>query len=89
MVGDSWPNDIVGAKRAHLRAVWLNPSRAQLHGRLPAPDAEIRALAELPAALDKLGGPADGRPRRATPYALTAVVMPAASGPAPHTEEAP
>jgi membrane-associated phospholipid phosphatase/phosphoglycolate phosphatase-like HAD superfamily hydrolase len=57
MVGDSWPNDVVGAKGAHLRAVWLNPQRAELHGRLPAPDAEIRSLAELPAVLDMLGGP--------------------------------
>ena len=58
MVGDSWPNDVVGAKKAHLRAVWLNSARAQLHGRTPAPDVEIRALAELPAALAELGGPA-------------------------------
>ena len=26
MVGDSWPNDVAGAVRAGLRAVWYNPS---------------------------------------------------------------
>ncbi len=89
MVGNSSPNNVVGAKKAHLRAVWLNPVRAQLHGRTPAPDAEIRALSELPAALAGLGGPADCAPRGAAAHTITAVVLPAATQPPAHTEEAP
>jgi beta-phosphoglucomutase-like phosphatase (HAD superfamily) len=37
MVGDSWENDIAGAKAAGLRAVWLNPSG------LPCPPASAAA----------------------------------------------
>jgi putative hydrolase of the HAD superfamily len=49
-VGDSLAHDVVAAQAAGLRAVWLNRAGA----RRPAdahPDAEIRSLAELPAAL--------------------------------------
>jgi putative hydrolase of the HAD superfamily len=51
MVGDSYPNDVAGARAAGLRAVWFNPAG------LPCPlaqawhDAEVRALADLPAAI--------------------------------------
>jgi FMN phosphatase YigB (HAD superfamily) len=42
MVGDSWPNDVVGATNAGIRAVWLNR-----HGA-PCPDpslaVEVRAF---------------------------------------------
>jgi putative hydrolase of the HAD superfamily len=49
-VGDSLAHDVVGAQAAGLRAVWLNRAGAR---RPPDahPDAEIRSLAELPAAL--------------------------------------
>ena len=54
MVGDSWPNDVAGAKAAGLRAVWFNPSRRARPAGAAAPDAEIRRLAELPQALARL-----------------------------------
>ena len=44
MVGDSWANDVEGARRAGLRAVWFNRARASPAGRRAAPpDAEISA----------------------------------------------
>ena len=56
MVGDSWENDIVGAQRAGIRAVWFNP-------RGEAPPASgvpvLRALAPVEAALEMIF--ADGR----------------------------
>ncbi len=63
MVGDSWPNDVVGAQAAGLRAVWLNPSGAR-RADGTAPDAEIRALADLPQALAGLSGAAPVAPPR-------------------------
>ena len=57
MVGDSWPNDVAGAKAAGLRVVWFNPHGAKAPADRPAADAEIGALAKLPEALDQLGGP--------------------------------
>lgn len=54
MVGDSWPNDMAGAKAAGLRTVWLNPSGAPPPDGAAPPDAEIAALAELPAAVARL-----------------------------------
>ena len=54
MVGDRTDNDVGGAKRAGLRAVWFNPSHAPLpEGAMPA-DAEVARLSELPAALIRL-----------------------------------
>jgi putative hydrolase of the HAD superfamily len=56
MVGDSYANDIAGARAAGLRTVWFNPAR------LPSPttqaqhDAEVRTLAQLPAAIARLDG---------------------------------
>jgi HAD superfamily hydrolase (TIGR01509 family) len=49
-VGDSLAHDVLGAQAVGLRAVWLNRSGAR---RPPDahPDAEIRSLVELPAAL--------------------------------------
>ena len=57
MVGDSWRNDVAGAKAAGLRAVWFNPHGAKAPTGRPVPDAEIGALSRLPEALDELGGP--------------------------------
>ena len=64
MVGDSWPNDVAGARAAGLRAVWLNPSRARRPDGAAAPDAEIRRLADLPPALARLSGAAPVAPPR-------------------------
>ena len=41
MVGDSWPNDIEGARTAGIRAVWFNPD-----GK-PAPDPAVQTIAAL------------------------------------------
>lgn len=50
MVGNSLPRDVGGAKRAGIRAIWLNrpgdPPDVDV-----TPDAEIRTLEELPAHL--------------------------------------
>ncbi|GHF33732.1 putative hydrolase of the HAD superfamily [Deinococcus metalli] len=48
MVGDSWTNDVAGARAAGLRAVWLSRTAA------PAPEPgvpTVARLADLPAAL--------------------------------------
>jgi len=70
MVGDSLENDIAGAQAAGLRAIWLAPRRAKAAPGAPVPDARIRKLAELPAALVRLGGPhAPPRPtKEAAPW---------------------
>jgi membrane-associated phospholipid phosphatase/beta-phosphoglucomutase-like phosphatase (HAD superfamily) len=57
MVGDSWPNDVAGAKAAGLRVVWFNPHRAKAPAGSVVADAEIGELSKLPEALDALGGP--------------------------------
>ncbi|MFC0533521.1 HAD family hydrolase [Phytohabitans kaempferiae] len=54
-VGDSWEHDVVGARAAGLRAVWLNRA-GEPRPAGPPPDAEVRSLAELPAVLAALGG---------------------------------
>jgi len=64
MVGDSWPNDVAGARAAGLRVVWLNPSKARRPDGAAAPDAEIRRLADLPPALARLSGAAPVAPPR-------------------------
>lgn len=64
MVGDSWPNDVAGANAAGLHAVWLNPAKARRPDGAAAPDAEIRTLADLPAALARLSGAAPVAPPR-------------------------
>lgn len=53
MVGDAYRVDIVGAKAAGLRAIWFNPSGAPCPLVHPVHDTEIRAMAELPAALEQ------------------------------------
>jgi FMN phosphatase YigB (HAD superfamily) len=57
MVGDSWPNDVAGAKAAGLRAVWFNPHGARTPPGDAGADAEIGVLSKLPEALEALGGP--------------------------------
>jgi putative hydrolase of the HAD superfamily len=55
MVGDSWANDIVGARRAGIRGVWFNPRRLAK----PEADAavgEINALTPVDAVMPILFG---------------------------------
>jgi len=50
MVGDSWAADVVGARRAGIRAIWFNPDEAFAPvGEAPVP--ELRALEPVDAAL--------------------------------------
>jgi len=53
MVGDTYEVDIVGAKAAGLRAIWFNPAGAPCPTVHPVHDAEIRAMAALPAVLEQ------------------------------------
>jgi len=50
MVGDSWAADIVGAARAGIRAVWLNPLRQPMPAE-PAGVTEIHSLTPVSAVL--------------------------------------
>jgi len=54
MVGDDYRVDIVGAKAAGLRAIWFNPSAAPCPLLHPQHDAEVRTMAQLPAAVADL-----------------------------------
>jgi putative hydrolase of the HAD superfamily len=56
-VGDTWEHDVVAPAACGLRTVWLNPSGApRPYGAGSYPDAEIRALTDLPDALGHLSG---------------------------------
>jgi putative hydrolase of the HAD superfamily len=52
-VGDDPDNDVRGAAAMGMRTVWVNPGLRPWPGG-PAPDAEIRSVAELPGAVDAL-----------------------------------
>ena len=52
-VGDSFQNDIIGAKQAGVRSVWLNRQREDNETREQL-DFEISSLRELTGALEKL-----------------------------------
>ena len=54
-VGDSLSGDVAGAKDAGARAIWFNPSGRPRTGCI-APDAEVRALAELSGLLEEWKG---------------------------------
>jgi putative hydrolase of the HAD superfamily len=41
MIGDNWENDVLGARRAGLSAIWFNPERSEV------PDADCRHVATL------------------------------------------
>lgn len=41
MVGDSWRNDVEGARAAGIRPVWFNPDR------VPAPDPSVQVITAL------------------------------------------
>lgn len=53
-VGDKQFEDVHGARSAGMTSVWINRAAAPANSALPAPDAEIRSLLELPAALERL-----------------------------------
>lgn len=63
MVGDSWANDVEGARRAGLRTVWFNPARTRRPAGAAPPDAEVARLADLPRAVAAL----QSRPPAAAP----------------------
>ena len=52
-IGDHPNDDIAGARRAGMRAIWFNPNGKPWAGE-EEPSAEIRSLAELPALLARL-----------------------------------
>ncbi len=56
MVGDGTTNDIAGAQRAGIRTIWYNPTKRRFPEGARPPDAVIRKLADLPAAVDRLAG---------------------------------
>jgi FMN phosphatase YigB (HAD superfamily) len=59
MVGDSYENDVVGARRVGLWTVWYDPSGDARPAGEPLHDAEIADLRELPAAIDEIAGLAE------------------------------
>lgn len=60
MVGDSWANDVIGAREAGLRAIWFNPDRRaqpdnggdvlEINALTPAADVASFILGAIPAA---------------------------------------
>lgn len=51
MVGDSWENDVLGANRVGIRAVWLNEKNGETrHGALYQTVRSLHALLDLLAA---------------------------------------
>ncbi len=59
MVGDTYENDIVGAKHVGLWSVWYNPGGDGCPVSEPLHDVEIADLRELPAAIDEVAGLAE------------------------------
>lgn len=55
-VGDKQFEDVKGARDAGIAAVWINRKGEPLNPDLPAPDAEVRSLSQLPDALQRLTG---------------------------------
>ena len=45
-IGDSYNNDVVGAKQAGMRVCWFNPGKKAVSGEAE-PDREIRSLEEI------------------------------------------
>lgn len=54
-VGDKQFEDVKGARNAGMSVVWINRRAEPINPDLPAPDAQVRDLLELPAVLDRLG----------------------------------
>jgi putative hydrolase of the HAD superfamily len=57
MVGDDYNADVLGAKAAGWRAIWLNQPARLAPAALPLHDAEIQSMRELPSALNQLHYP--------------------------------
>ena len=51
-VGDSYERDVLGAKKAGMRACWFNPRGLRLPQEDVEPDFEIGALDHIPEILD-------------------------------------
>ena len=79
MVGDGTTNDITGAQRAGIRTIWYNPTKRRFPEGAQRPDAVIRKLADLPAAVDKLAGVEPERRSRRQREAETAAAAAAAA----------
>jgi putative hydrolase of the HAD superfamily len=60
MVGDSWGNDVVGARAARIRAVWFNPGRRPMPADPPGV-ADIHSLTPAGDVLAVLSGEAHQR----------------------------
>jgi len=58
MIGDDYQVDIAGAAAAGLRTIWFNPARSACPLLHPVHDAEVWAMADLPAIVDNLVTPA-------------------------------
>jgi len=59
MVGDTYENDVAGAKRVGLWTVWYNPGGAACPASEARHDVEIADLRELSAAIDQVAGLAE------------------------------
>jgi hypothetical protein len=83
MVGDGTTNDIAGAQRAGIHTIWYNPTKRRFPEGAQPPDAVIRKLSELPAAVDRLAGVTpekrSRRQRRSDAEAAAAVAATAAA----------
>jgi len=79
MVGDGTTNDIAGAQRARMRTIWYNPTKRRFPDAAQPPDAVIRRLSELPAAVDRLAGVQPERRSRKQRKADAEVVAAAAA----------
>jgi putative hydrolase of the HAD superfamily len=51
-VGDRQYEDVQGASRAGMRAVWLNRDRVVSDPNLPEPEYHVGSLLEIPALVD-------------------------------------
>jgi putative hydrolase of the HAD superfamily len=55
-VGDSYANDVIGAKNAGMRACWLNRAEVKMPDEKTKPDFIIGKFEELPALLAQQAG---------------------------------
>jgi putative hydrolase of the HAD superfamily len=54
MVGDSLSRDVLGARNAGLRCIWVNRTGAVHDSGFPIPDAEVSDLSRIPELLDTM-----------------------------------
>lgn len=52
-VGDRQYEDVQGASKAGMRAIWLNRDRVALDPNLPSPDHHVESLLEIPTLVDR------------------------------------